>query len=192
MRKQPDFRLITQYLSIACFALFSANALAGPNKFDLGIGYYSVNAKTATASGSTSGPGLYQFNFRRAITTKFEFTIGYTVYFSSLISGDSGSGLDIGVNYFPLTFSGPVEAAGPGASISIDEIWRPYLGVTFNQRNFQSVQTTYTGYGIHIGIERSLTDTLNLNGMARTIKLSGPRQSTGTETDFLVGAGFKF
>lgn len=177
-------------LGIAFFAASSASATQ--NKFDLGIGYYQVSAKTNTGSGSTSGPGLYQLNFRRALAPRFEIAIGYTIYFSNLVSGDSGSGLDIGVNYYPFSFSGPVEANGPGAKIELEELWRPYFGVTFNQRNFQSVQSTYTGFGAVVGLERVLTETLNLNADVRYIKLSGPRGSSGTEMDLAAGVGFKF
>ena len=123
---------------------------------------------------------------------KFEVAIGYTVYFTGVISGDSGSGLDLGLNYFPLTSAGPIEDKGEGAVMAIEELWRPYLGVTFNQRNFQSVQTTYSGYGFVIGLERVLNSTTNLNSTIRMITLNGPKSSTAKETDFLVGLGFKF
>ncbi len=177
--------------SIALF-LFAANASAGQNKFDIGFGYYQVTAKTNTGSGSTSGPGLYQLNFRRALTPRLELAIGYTIYFSSLVSGDSGSGLDLGGNYYPFSSAGPIESSDPGAKMEFEELWRPYVGATFNQRNFQSVQTTYTGFGLIVGVERVLNAKMNLNTDARYIKLNGPKGSNGTELDLAVGVGFKF
>jgi hypothetical protein len=193
MRKPPKPNRIPYFFLALVFVLSgSSRASAGQNKFDFGFGYFSVTAKSATGAGSTSGPGLYQINFRRAVLPKIELTVGYTIYFSSLISGDSGSGLDLGANYFPFTFAGPVESSEPGASITLEQIWRPFVGATFNQRNFQSVQSTYTGYGLHIGLERSLTEQVNITGTARSIKLTGTRQSTGTETDFFFALGFKF
>ncbi len=190
MLKPLRFALLAYCVSTALFGLHRAEA--GPNKFDVGFGYFGVNAKTSTASGSSSGIGLYQFNFRRAVKNKFEVAVGYTVYFTGIISGDSGSGLDLGVNYFPLTAAGPIEDKGEGAEMMIEELWRPYIGVTFNQRNFQSVQTTYSGYGFLVGLERVLNANTNINSTVRMITLSGPKASTAKETDLFLGLGFKF
>jgi hypothetical protein len=177
---------------LAASFIGASQARASDNKFDIGFGFYAVTAKTSTGSGSTSGIGLYQLNYRRTISPKFEIAVGYTIYFSGLVSGDSGSGLDLGFNYYPFTFSGPIESNGPGAKMKMEELWRPYVGGTFNQRNFQSVQTTYTGFGIVLGVERVLNEKMNLNAVVRDLKLSGPKNSTGSELDFAVGVGFKF
>ncbi|MBS1962733.1 MAG: hypothetical protein JST04_10985 [Bdellovibrionales bacterium] len=191
MAKRPDpFRIAL--FTLAGLVLSSANARAGANKFDLGFGFYSFTAKTSTGSGSNSGLGLYSLNFRRAITPRFELALGYTVYFSKLVSGDSGSGLDLGMNFYPLTFSGPVEASGEGTKIELEQLWRPYIGATFNQRNFQSVQTTYTGFGVAVGLERVLNETMNLNALFRYLKLNGARGSTGSEMNTSVGISLKF
>jgi hypothetical protein len=192
--QKPHKILRTTFLWMTAVVASGAcdEAVASQNKFDVGFGYYNVTAKTSTSSGSTSGPGLYNFNFRRTLSNHVEIAIGYTIYFTGLVSGDSGSGLDIGMNYYPLTFSGPVEAIGTAAKIELEEIWRPYIGASFNQRNFQSVQTTYSGFGAVLGIERFLTTKTNINGSGKLIQLSGPRKSTGTEMDIALSVGFKF
>lgn len=191
MTKRPSLLRIALF-TISAFFFSPANARAGANKFDLGFGFYSFTAKTSTGSGSNSGLGLYMLNFRRTLGPRFELALGYTVYFSNLVSGDSGSGLDLGMNYYPFTFSGPVEASGDGAKIEMEEIWRPYVGATFNQRNFQSVQTTYTGFGFALGLERVLNKSMNLNALFRYLKLNGARGSTGSEMNTSVGVSFKF
>lgn len=191
MARRPKALLIALF-TIAGLAASASDARASANKFDLGVGYYSFSAKTSTGSGSSSGIGLYQLNFRRAITPRFELALGYTVYFSSILTGDSGSGLDLGMNYYPFSFSGPVEANGSGTKIQLEELWRPYFGLTFNQRNFQSVQTTYTGFGIAAGVERVMSETMNLNALLRYIKLNGSKGSSGTEMDLALGISLKF
>lgn len=169
-----------------------SGAQASANKFDIGFGAFAVTAKTSTASGSSSGPGLYQFNFRRAVTSKLEIAVGYTVYFTNFIAGDSGSGLDLGGNYFPFTTTGPTETKGDAVKMEFEEIWRPFLGVTFNQRNFQSVQATYSGFGVLVGIERAISSQTNINATGRMISLNGPKNSSAKENDFYFGLGFKF
>jgi hypothetical protein len=174
------------------FLGWSIESMAASNKFDFGVGYYSISAKTATQSGSLSGLGLYHLNYRRAITPKIEFAAGYTIYFTGIIGGDSGSGVDLGINYFPFADAQAVEMAKDGKSIYVDELYRPYVGVTFDQRSFQSVQSSYSGFGLLLGLERTLTDLLSLNFSLRYMNLSGGVDATATEMDFLGGFSIRF
>lgn len=181
-------------LRIALFLFFGLSypAHAGKNKFDVNIGYFSVTAKTATSSGSVSGPGLYQFNFRRALNQKLELTLGYTIYFTDIISGDSGSGIDVGANYYPFSSVAEITAMKDGKSMRIEELFRPYVGISFNQRSFQSVQSSYSGFGIIGGAERSMGEKLSANAAIRYISLSGARAATASEMDILLGVSFRF
>lgn len=179
-------------IALFLFLGYSGHAHAGKNKFDVNIGYYSVTAKTSTSSGSVSGPGLYQFNFRRALHPKLELALGYTIYFTDIISGDSGSGIDVGANYFPLSSVAEITAAKDGKSMRIEEILRPYVGISFNQRSYQSVQSSYSGFGLIGGAERSIGETLSANAAIRYISLSGARSATASEMDILLGVSFRF
>ncbi len=182
-------------LPIIAFSIpfvFMGSAFAGKNKFDVNFGYFSVSAKTANSSGSVAGIGLYHFNYRRTLTPKMELTLGYTLYFTGIVAGDSGSGLDVGGNYFPFSRAAEVSAGQGGRALRLEEQFRPYLGITFNQRSYQSVQSSYSGFGLHGGFEYSLKDNLSLNTAVRMIILSSARSSSATEMGGFGGLSFRF
>lgn len=188
IRSRRDFVRIAFFLSLG----LSSSAYAGKNKFDVNVGYFSVNAETQNSSGSISGAGLYQFNFRRALNPKLELSLGYTIYFTDIISGDSGSGLDVGANYFPFTAAAEITATKDGKSMRIEERFRPYIGISFNQRSYQSVQSSYSGFGVVVGAENSIGESLSVHGAIRYISLSGARNATASEMDVLAGVSFRF
>ncbi|MFN7685970.1 MAG: hypothetical protein ACK5QT_11235 [Oligoflexia bacterium] len=169
-----------------------SSLLVGKNKFDVSLGGYSIVARSARSSGSVAGVGLYQFNFRRAIFPKFEASIGYTIYFSQIITGDSGSGLDIGLNYYPFSSSAEVSASAGGQTLQIEEVFRPYVGATFNQRAYQSTQSSYSGLGVVVGAEHSLWRYVSVNGALRYVQLSGGGGVTATEISGFTGLSLRF
>ncbi len=166
--------------------------LIGQNKFDAGFGGYAISARSGEQRGSIAGLGLYQFNFRRAMSQKIEATIGYTIYFSQIFRGDSGAGIDIGLNYFPFSAGAEVSASMGGQRIRIEEALRPYIGATFSQRTYQSVQASYNGFGLVLGAEHSLWKFASLNATVRYIRLSGGADVSATELGGVAGVSVRF
>lgn len=169
-----------------------ASLLVGRNKFDFGFGGYAIAAKAGSQQGSTSGLGLYQLTLRRAMSQKIEATIGYTIYFSQIFRGDSGAGIDIGLNYFPFSSSAELSANLNGKNIQIEEALRIYTGPIFSQRTYQSVQASYNGFGILIGAEHSIWKFFSLNGTFRYIRLSGGNDVSATEIGSVMGISVRF
>ena len=166
--------------------------LVGNNKFDAGFGGYAITARSGERRGSLAGLGLYQFTFRRALGQKIEATLGYTIYFSQIFRGDSGAGIDIGLNYFPLSAGAGVTAAMGGQRLQIEEAFRPYVGAVFSQRTYQSVQASYNGFGLQLGAEHSLWRFASLNATVRYIRLSGGDDVSATELGGVAGISVRF
>ena len=183
---------IVSQIAILIGLLCGSTAWAGHNKLDVTVGSFSITAKTASKSGKASGIGLYQIGYRYGFTSGLEMSVSYTLCFSGIISGDSVAGLSFGMNYYPFSTASVIEGINEQGSFSYDQIWRPFVGLSLNQRNFQSTQATYNGLGANLGIERALGGNLHLQAAIRYMILSGARDSTASEADFYTGIGFKF
>jgi hypothetical protein len=70
--------------------------------------------------------------------------------------------------------------------------WKPFVGVAFNQRNFQSTSSQFAGASLKLGSEYRLQEVTNLIGYVRYISLSGPSQSEATLLDICLGVVFSF
>lgn len=180
------------FFPISLFTLTQSALADRRNKLDFGFGFYSLTGEGGTSAGSVSGIGDYRIQYRRSIHPKLDLGVGYSVMFSSIISGDSIYGIDVGATYFPLTRSGPFEIQNSGQTIQIVEIFRPYVSLSFNQRNIQSVQTTYSGFGVSAGAEYQLGVFSSLNFCVRYLTLSGSRESTAKVIDFIGGISLNF
>jgi hypothetical protein len=171
--------------------LTSQSALAG-NKFDIATGYYSLTGQTRTASGTKSGIGSYRIGYRRSISPKVDVGLGYNITYSSIFGGDSAYGLDVGLSYFPFTASGTETFERNDQRLILQPDLRPFIGFAFTQRNIQSVQTGYAGFGVTLGLEKSWNENASLSGSLRYTTLSGSRSATATIMDVLLGIVWGF
>ncbi len=160
-------------------------------KFDAMVGMFQIDATAAGQTASIGGFGSYKLQFNKSVLDNFDTFIGYTVNMANMIGGDMGYGLDIGVNYFPFSFTEPSEFDKGPWSIRRDELWRPYVGMSFNQRNFQSVKNGYAGFGFNFGTEYAFNKQYSLKAELRYISLTGSSESTATEINTLVGISLK-
>lgn len=171
------------------FSLAAAPVAAYAGKLDFLFGAYSFQSanKRNSTSRVLSGLGSYHFGYRHIVSPKWELAAGYSLLATKTITGDLSFGFDLGVNYFFLTTAGPIEAKSGSASATYQQLWRPFVGVSFHQRNFQSTSSQYAGAGVRLGLERPLSD--NLSGLAsvRYMSLGGPNQSSASQVDVLVG-----
>lgn len=160
-------------------------------KVDLMMGMFSIDASVGGQSTSVSSLGSYRATFSRSILDRFDASIGYTLNMTNTIGGDLGYGLDIGFSYFPFTFTESKVLDKEGLSIRRDDIWRPYVGASFNQRQFQSVKNSYAGFGASAGTEYSLTKSYSLKAEFRYISLAGSAESEATEMNVFAGISLK-
>ena len=160
-------------------------------KFDFMLGMFSLTATTTSGDTNVSSLGSYRAAFSRPILDQLDAFIGYTLNMSNTVGGDLGYGLDIGCNYFPFTFTESKILEKEGLTIRRDEIWRPYAGISFNQRQFQSVKNSYAGFGVNAGTEYSLNKNYSLKAEIRYISLAGSSESEATEINVLAGVSLK-
>ncbi|MFK8139285.1 MAG: hypothetical protein AB8E15_13075 [Bdellovibrionales bacterium] len=180
---------MSKWLSLV-LVLLSTQAFAG--KMDLGFGFYSLEAKTSSASGSSANLGLYRANYAMDLTRNLDFNVGYTLIMSNIVGGDLGYGFDFGVSWYPLGPSAPIMGGVEGLFVKIEPTYRPFVELSFHQRQFQSVQSSYAGFGIALGAERDFTDSYDLKASARFISLDGPSGSSASELSLSFGVVFPF
>jgi len=167
-------------------------AEAANNKIDIEIGGYSLVAKSGTNSGNISSLGIYHIGYRRAVHPRIDIGIGYTLLFTKIITGDTGFGLDINGTYYFLGASNLVESQGTHSYLSYSEDLRPFVSLNFAQRNYQSIQTSYAGFGGALGLEKSIAERLSVKVLSRYSMLSAGSGATAQELSFLGGLTIDF
>lgn len=156
------------------------------------VGAFSLNATTNEGSGSIANLGNYSITYSSNITDHFELGLGYSLFMTGVVGGDLGYGIDASVNYFPLTYSSRYSENSINSNVSISSLWRPFVGASFHQRQFQSVNSSYAGFGVSAGTEVALDMSFDFKAYMRYIALSGPNDASATQMDFLLGITFPF
>jgi hypothetical protein len=174
--------------------LFSLSAQAHKINFD--AGFYSIKADPPAGSGqgsiSLSGPGTYSLGVSVALAPSWEISAGYTVFFSKFLQGDMGFGPDFSVNFFPFTRADVLKSEGEGVQYMEIEKWRPFVDVAFHQRQFQSVQSAFSGFGFGAGVEYQYSRAVSIRGQVRSMNLSGPSAAKFNYMDVLAGLQLHF
>lgn len=161
-------------------------------KLDIMGGYFSLKAKTKEKAGNVSNLGAYQMNFRYAVAHYLEIGIGYSLIASKTFSGDFGFGPDIGLVYFPFTSANPIEATSSNVHFVSYEVYKPYLTGAFHQRQYQSIQSSYAGFGFGAGSEIYWKRNMSFKLELRYLPLAGPDKAVSDEVDFMGGLTFSF
>jgi hypothetical protein len=170
--------------------LISANSYAG--KYDLMFGGYSYTASVSGKSVALSGLGTYEAAYLVAFKEHFEMNLGYSFTMTGIIGGDYAFGPKIGVNYFPLNFASNDKIEIPGTTIEVHDSYKPYVGIAFNQRQFQSAKTSYAGFGFSLGCEKYINPKYTIKSELKMNKYTGASDATASEVNLLVGLVFSF
>jgi hypothetical protein len=173
--------IVQLYIAQSAYGADSGDAI------ELSTGAYSLTASSSTKNGNHSGAGIYHIMYHHRFFDQFSISLGYTIFMSDIISGDMGFGPDISLYYYPFSNSGKQYASDDGTSIQIQESLRPFVGLGFHQRQFQSVSTSYAGYGGYIGADYQWSDHLVIRGEGRYLSLNGSGETTAKQIDFLLG-----
>ncbi len=179
-------------LHIALFlgCLWGTSAHAG--KIELMLGAYSFSAISPSKTGSLTSLGAYRVAFSQPVFSAFEVSLGYTILASQIVAGDVAYGFDLGLAWFPLSHASTTVIQRSEQTLTISENWRPYVGASFVQRQFQVVQTGYAGIGFKAGVEHPLSSSLYLRGEMRYILYSADVDSSAREFDLFMGVVFGF
>lgn len=169
----------------------SLNTFAN-SQISISAGGYSITGEGGTRTTSVSGLGAYRLGFTYGLTEQFQLKLGYNVTYESIFTGDSIYGLDVGGSWL---FYGPVlyeNFKSEGVLINIVRDWTPYVGFQFNQRQFQSNKSNYSGLGFHLGSHFPIQNNLSWHTEVRYNSLSGPSNATATDMSILIGVSRDF
>ncbi len=163
-------------------------------KFVVSGGAFSFSAVNASnrVSATISGLGSYQLAYRHVVDQTFELDLGYSMLATNTISGDLSFGFDLGANYYFLTGAAGILVENDAAVVVLNDRWRPFVGVSFNQRSFQSTASQYSGFGLKGGTEYQFDERFAIHGTIRYLMLGGPSQSSATQIDILSGIVVQF
>jgi len=180
---------VKQIFLVLSILIVSSATWAQKLSFD--AGFFSVNAKPPSGSGtssvSLSGPGSFSLSASFSLLPQIELSPGYTVFFSKIYRGDLGLGPDFSLRYFPVNAGSGLKIDHYGLKyFEIDSI-RPFVGLSFHQRQFQSVQSSYSGFGFDAGSEFQITQKYSYRILLRMMNLIGPSEGSINYMDVLIG-----
>lgn len=150
-------------------------------------GYYALQATANNKSGSLNGPGSFAASYSYHFIDGLDFTVGYSLFFSKVITGSMGFGPDLGFTFYPLSSSGPINFRGEFENVYYRDALRPFANISFNQRQFQRVDSAYAGFSLSLGTEYYWNPLFDLKGQFRYQALIGPEGSNGSYWDMLFG-----
>lgn len=159
-------------------------------KLSLGLGAFSVDAKVGDQKTSISNLGAYKIQYHSKVLDQFELIIGYNILMESIVSGDKAFGPMLGFSYYP--FGSQTISQTSIGNFSFTEIkgLNPYLYVGFNQRQYQSVKASYSGFAFGAGSEVGISKSFALFGDAQYSILEGP--NSGELNELMITAGIVY
>ena len=160
-------------------------------KLDISTGYYIFQAETDTETKELANFGVSRILYRSGLFRNFEFGLGYSLLLTKIISGDMSYGPDIGIYYYPIT-QPDIDVQSGASSVWLSSLFRPFVGGSFHQRQFQSVQSSYAGFGLSFGSEYNYSKELMFKGEFRYMLLQGPSAYQANQMDLLLGITLPF
>ncbi|MFW7379130.1 MAG: hypothetical protein ACOH5I_10015 [Oligoflexus sp.] len=141
---------------ILLIALLISNTEAQASEFRVSAGYFNLEAKTSTQRTNLGNLGVYRFAYAAAIGDHFSFQPGYSLYVIGTSSFDLGYGLDLNFGYYPLSLNRGYRQSYKNIKWQQTDELRPFVMVSFYQRQYQSIQSTYAGLGLSLGADYQL------------------------------------
>jgi len=176
--------------SVACFACvtFSSTIFAAGSKLGFSAGVFNFSSQSPTGTTSLSNLGIYKVLYSKNIIDRFSFVGGYSVIMEDTFGGDVAYGFDFGASYSFYPSSTPMNFEN--TLIEIATHLEPFVSVTFHQRQFQSIKTGYTGFGLGGGFEKPFKKAMWIYVDLRYIILTGTSSTKASEITSTVGLTF--
>jgi hypothetical protein len=180
--------LLFAYIFIGNTNQAYANELYLTGKF----GTYGFSVEN-NGSSSLSGLGAYSLDLGYRLSNTLTASLVFNALAESVISGDMGYGFDIALRHYPISNNGVKKLSDDKINIHIADLYRPYYGFAFRQREFILIlSTSYVGPGFFAGIDYQWSPEWFLNFEFRYDMLQGPGEATATQMNLLFGFGKEF
>jgi len=154
-------------------------------------GYYSLEATTSSGKAKLNNIGIYKLSYEMYVSRSISFRPGYSLYALGTSYSDLGYGIDIESMYYPLTNPRTERYQEGGVQWTYRGFWHPYAVISFHQRQYQSIQSTYAGLGFGLGMVLNLFQGVNAHAEAKGLGLKGPSGSRLGEVQFVGGIGIE-
>ena len=174
--------LLSVFLSSSCFA----------DKFALGGGYYSISASVGERETSLASAGVLSFRYSKTFMSLFSLNVDYSVLSESLFSGDKSYGPQISLSYFHYGAETANNIVTDGFSLSSLKKLNPYGIVGFSQREYQSIESSYSGFFLGGGVEMGFKNNFGFYTELKYSMLGGPNSGEVNETLLGVGGFLNF
>ena len=132
------------------------------------------------------------FSFTNEITKKLALNVGYNVIFEKIVTGDSSFGFDLGIQYFHFGISSLSQTKIGNVNMKVIQDWSPYVGLGFNQRQYQSIRSSYSGFGLTVGTFKKFLSKLKMVFELRYVALSGATTASATEISLQSGLSYDY
>lgn len=181
-------RIALTFLLFFCLHMLPSTAWA-ENEYSLGLGYYSLDSENSSGSTRIANLGHLKFVYSVDVSERLVFWPGYSLYLLGGAGADLGFGIDLELAYYPFTETGRINAKNSASEWVSYETIRPFVTVSFNQRSYQSVQSSYAGVGFSLGAEYQVTNKIFYYGKIGFLTLNGPLDSKVNELQVMIGVG---
>jgi hypothetical protein len=180
------------WLALAAAAGALGNALpARADSLSLSAGTYSLSARAPSGKeASASGVGTYNLQYSYDGFPHVALQAGYTLIMSGGVGGDLANGLEFGASYYPLSENGTRTWKELDNLVRSGEVWRPYGGLAFLQRQVES--SSYSGFVAKAGVERSLNYPWSLKAEVKRSAYSSSSKFSSVEMSLMVGGVLEF
>lgn len=156
------------------------------------LSYFSITSKTSAGQRNLSNLGHFMVSYEIPVLDRVTIKPSYSLYIVGSDLSDLGYGLNLEFDYYPFSFNRRLIYKDQNLFVSSSEKLRPYVGLSFHQRQYQSIQSSYAGLGINVGADYQWQQDTKLNVWFASLSLSGPLDSEISEIQFGVGTTLQF
>jgi hypothetical protein len=162
------------------------------HKFAISGGLYSLATTDSDSgeSGSSVGLGAYQIQYSVRIVPKVTAEVGYFLIIGEGLSGLDSNGIEAGASFYPLSEAEAQSYRDDFVSLRVSDIWRPYVGGFFAQR--QVVSASFAGFGLKGGTEWVFKAPWLVKVEGRFVTYSNSLSPAVTELTGNIGIGIEF
>jgi hypothetical protein len=177
--------LLLLKISLLLAMFFAQCAFAG--KYDILFGAYSASGSGSGKSTSISGVGSFEMSYLIPFKEHYEVSLGYNYTVIGSPSRDYSYGPKVGINYFPFNFSSNEKITLPNKTIEVVDFFKPYIGLSFNQKQYVATKTFFAGFGLSAGFEKNISSNYTLKSEVKYKTLAGSSNSTLSEVSIMAG-----